>query len=71
MMTFAELLGHWMERDSRYSLRRWNGTRIPLTDDEISSIQAYRRREVSELPERDRKLGGVTLERWIPPVVRR
>lgn len=70
-MSFANLLRKWTERDSRYGARRKNGAKVPLTEEEISSIRAYRRSEVAELPEGDRKLGQVTLDRWTPPSISR
>ena len=68
--TATELLKLWRERDARYRVRKIGMIRAPLTENEIASIRAWRKREVEALPAVVRSEAWRELMAWIPPEVR-
>ncbi len=60
--SWTELSAAWEERDVRCRRRL-----DPLSEDEIESIRANRRAEISLLPPDDRASAFRALMRWNPP----
>lgn len=59
---FNALAAMWAERDARYAtLDR------PLREDQIESIRAGRKREVNDLPVKDRARAFARAATWYPP----
>lgn len=66
-MTRTVLFKLWSARDARYALARKPGTH--LTEREVSSIRAYRLREVELLEkDQDRQVAIDRLATWRPPL---
>lgn len=61
-VTFMALLAVWADRDAVYARRL-----LPLTDHEVESIRAGRKREVDFLPPEQRARAWASVKSWYAP----
>jgi len=66
--TAKSLQARWDERDARYARRRRSQLFLPLIDDEVRSIRAFRTAEVATIPSWEQPAATRALYEWRPPV---
>lgn len=64
-----QLTSLWQARDTLYVMRKANGIRTPLSEDEQGAVIRWRRQEADTLTGLDRSVALSALSRWAPPPV--